>query len=239
MREPICHLDRVRLPVAGSSPVIDWQVRRGDVWLIDGSVGSGKSTLIKLLAGLIRPAAGRVSIFGSDLHRLAQRKLLHLREKIGVIFERDGLIASWTVGENLLLPLRYRGTIDDPGLLAQRIETELTAMGEARTLLSQRVSHLTGRQRRRIALLRILLLQPELVLMDELPLYLNAEDSDTEAVLARLTESGRTLIACAPSSWARHFPFHPPRIAQLEIDRFCIAADRLRAGEVANQVAVQ
>lgn len=138
-----------------------------------------------------------------------------------------------------MLPLRYRGATDDPATLYRRIETELTVIGEAKALLSQRVSHLTGRQRRRIALLRILLLRPELVLLDELPLYLNADESDTGTVLARLTEANRTLIACAPASWTRYFPFRPPHIARLEIDRFYIDAGNESATELASRAAIQ
>lgn len=224
MPEVVCQLEQVRLPVMGRAPLIDWRVHSGEVWLLDGDVGSGKTTLIKLLTGLIKPAAGRVSLFGADIHRLSHRKLLRLRERLGVVFERDGLIASWTVGDNLMLPLRYRDGRAAPATLQQRIASELVAMGESERLLDQRVSQLTGRQRRRVALIRTVLLQPELVLMDDLPLYLHADGDDTGAVLERLTPANRTLIACAPAAWARHFPGRRVLSARLAVDGFATAA---------------
>lgn len=208
--------------MAGRSPSIDWHVEQGDIWLLDGNVGSGKTTLIKLLSGLIKPASGRVVLFGSDIHRLSQRRLARLRERLGVVFERDGLIASWTVGENLVLPLRYRGSLKNPEEFDRHIETELMAIGESTALLGHRVSQLTGRQRRRIALLRTVLLEPELVLMDDLPLYLHADEPETAVLLERLTGDGTTLIACAPATWARYFPEQRSHIAHLDLDRFDI-----------------
>ncbi len=222
MHESVCELTGVQLPVAGQSPLVEWRVQAGEVWLLDGAAGSGKTTLIKLLAGLIQPAAGRVSLFGTDIQHLPQRKLLRLREKLGVVLERDGLIPSWSVAENLLLPLRYRSARQRPAELERWVSGELAALGEPPALLGQRVSQLTGRQRRRVALLRILLLRPQLLLMDDLPLYLPPDEPDTEMLLARLMDGDRTLIACAPAAWASRFGALRPHRAHLGPDAFRI-----------------
>lgn len=217
MAEIVCKLDNAQLPVRTRSAFIDWEVLQGEAWLLDGGVGAGKTTLIKTLTGLINPLSGRVTLFGNELRRLSQRRLLRLRERIAVLFEHDGLIASWTVRENLILPHRYRGTLGDVDIFEQRAVQELLEIGETKALMEERVSHLTGRQRRRIALLRVLLAQPELVLIDDLPLYLNPDEPDTESLLERLCDGRRTVIACAPASWRRYFRNSRPSIAQLGV----------------------
>lgn len=215
MADAVCRLKDLALPVDSSASVLTMSVEPRDLVLLEGGMGSGKTTLLKLIAGLIRPAGGSVELFGQDLAKLSRRRLLRLRERLGVVFERDGLIASWGVCENLLLPLRYREPGDDSAHLA-RIHRWLERVGEAPEVLDQHVAQLTGRQRRRLALLRAMVLEPALMLLDELPTYLNADEAETLRIVKTLNAAECAIIACAPASWARLFPGRRVRVAKLD-----------------------
>ncbi len=195
--------------------MLNLSVRSREVVLLEGGMGSGKSTLIKLIAGLIRPKAGSVHLFGEDIAALSQKSLLKLRERLGVVLERDGFIASWSVRENLLLPLRYRQPDEDTAHEA-KIRNGLASIGESESVLDQRITQLTGRQRRRLALLRVLLLEPELMLLDELPTYLSVEETETSRILAAMNQANCAIIASAPASWSRHFPGRKVSITSLD-----------------------
>ncbi|GAB4348294.1 MAG: hypothetical protein Kow006_08840 [Gammaproteobacteria bacterium] len=215
MPDRVCELRELILPITPEPAALDLGVSRGEVMLLDGGMGSGKSTLLKLICGLLRPRRGNVKLFGEDLARVSQRKLIRLRQRLGVVFERDGLIGSWSARENLLLPLRYRAPRDNAGNEA-RIRAVLERVGESEAILDHKVTELTGRQRRRLALLRALVLEPELMVLDELPTYLDTDDTATASLLEALIGSECTLIAAAPASWSRFFPGRKVVIARLE-----------------------
>ncbi len=87
---------------------VSFEAHRGEILCIVGESGCGKSTLLRHLVGLIRPAAGRVLVWGVDIAAAGERELNSIRKKIGVLFQSDALMASMTLGGNVGLPLDGR-----------------------------------------------------------------------------------------------------------------------------------
>lgn len=89
----------------------DFLAASGELWVLAGAVDSGRRELIRTVAGLIEPRAGRIELFGSDLARLKPRARVRLLGQVGVVLERPGLVPAWSVYENLALLVRYRGLV--------------------------------------------------------------------------------------------------------------------------------
>jgi phospholipid/cholesterol/gamma-HCH transport system ATP-binding protein len=130
-----------------------------------GPSGTGKSTLLRLLIGTLRPDAGSVEVKGFDLARLKQRKLIQLRMQMGMVFQYSALISSMTVRENLALPLEEltRKSQDEIEKIIDE-KLEFVGLPETKNLLP---NELSGGMRKRVAVARALVLEPELVLFDE------------------------------------------------------------------------
>lgn len=144
---------------------LDFTVERGEVLVIVGASGSGKSTLMRHMAGLDRPAAGRVLFDGHDLHEGRDEDLAALRRRFGVMFQAGALWSSMTLGENLMLPMR----LFTPLRAAERrrraaFKLALVGLDGSFDLMP---SQLSGGMRKRAALARALALDPELLYLDE------------------------------------------------------------------------
>ncbi|MBF0614876.1 MAG: ATP-binding cassette domain-containing protein [Magnetococcales bacterium] len=152
------------LPMEESSPS-NLTVLPGEIWVVTGPAGSGKSTLFKVMAGLIQSLDGELHLFGHDLRQISPRRLLRLRRRLGVMLEKDGLVPSWTVHECLELPWRYH-----QGLPTQTLDARLIGImeqyGEEPELLGRVVATLTLEQQIRMGLLRAMQMEPELLLID-------------------------------------------------------------------------
>jgi len=137
----------------------------GEVVAVVGASGSGKSSLLRHLAGLLAPARGSVRIFGHDLYVSDAATLKSLRQKTGVMFQGGALWSSMSVHENLDLPLRLLTGMTEQDRAA-RISTTLARveLGDAAHRLP---SELSGGMRKRAALARALALEPALLLLDE------------------------------------------------------------------------
>jgi putative ABC transport system ATP-binding protein len=136
---------------------------RGQFAAVMGPSGSGKSTLMHILAGLDRPTTGSVSIDGTEITRLDDRRLTLLRrEKIGFVFQFFNLLPMLTAAENLELPLRLGGQALEPGW--RRTLVDAVGLGQR---LSHRPSELSGGQQQRVAVARALAARPAVVFADE------------------------------------------------------------------------
>jgi phospholipid/cholesterol/gamma-HCH transport system ATP-binding protein len=157
------------LAVAAGGQVIqqglDFDVLRGEVLVVVGPSGCGKSTLMRHLVGLEAPQAGEVRFDGQDLHHGPHAARAALRRRIGVMFQAGALWSSMTVGENLLLPMR-RFTAMDAAECARRARFILALVGLDGSF-GQMPSQLSGGMRKRAALARALVLDPELLMLDE------------------------------------------------------------------------
>jgi phospholipid/cholesterol/gamma-HCH transport system ATP-binding protein len=133
--------------------------------VIMGQSGSGKSTILRLILGILRPVAGEVFFKQFEITRLQRRKLQQVRRHIGMVYQYSALLSSRTVRENVALPLEEltdnsREEIDE--IVDQKLH--LVGMEDAKDLLP---SELSGGMRKRVSLARALVLDPELVLFDE------------------------------------------------------------------------
>lgn len=170
----------------------DWNVGKGEQWLLLGESGSGKTTLLHMLGGLLRPSAGRVVVNGANLYALSARELDGFRGKhIGIVFQQPHLIRSFTVEENLQLAQSFAGIPKDP----LRIREVLDALGmyQKRRSFPQELSQ---GQAQRVGIARALVNRPQLLLADEPTSSLDNRNAD--AVIRLLSDlaasEGSTLI---------------------------------------------
>lgn len=154
-------------------PILDgvgFSVAAGEICGLCGPGAAGKSVLLKILCGLIRPDAGTVEIDGVDLHRAAPNELRRVQASIGMLFQNNALFDSLTVYENVAFPLRQRALAAGERLpesdLDARVGEALRGVG----LLAhapKMPSELSGGQRKRVALARAVAARPPIVIYDE------------------------------------------------------------------------
>jgi phospholipid/cholesterol/gamma-HCH transport system ATP-binding protein len=131
-----------------------------------GRSGSGKSVLIKIISGLLRPDQGEVTVLGKMVNKISEKELQELRIRIGFSFQASALYDSMTVRKNLEFPLvRNRRHITRKEI-DTAVETVLDAVSLSQTI-NQMPSELSGGQRKRIGIARTLILNPEIMLYDE------------------------------------------------------------------------
>jgi phospholipid/cholesterol/gamma-HCH transport system ATP-binding protein len=133
--------------------------------VIMGQSGSGKSTVLRLILGILRPASGSIFFKQFEITRLPRRKLQRVRQHMGMVYQYSALLSSRNVRENVALPLEE--LTDKSGSEIDKIVDEkldLVGMKDTKDLLPEELS---GGMRKRIALARALVLEPEFLLLDE------------------------------------------------------------------------
>ncbi len=141
-------------------------IYKGENVAVLGRSGSGKSVLIKIIAGLLKPDSGTVSVLGQEVDKITEKELRTLRLKIGFSFQNSALYDSMTVRENIAFPLRGNTEKLTQKEINIKVEEVLDAVGLIQTI-NQMPSELSGGQRKRIGIARTLILKPELMLYDE------------------------------------------------------------------------
>lgn len=145
---------------------IDLTVYKGENVVVLGRSGTGKSVLIKVIAGLLKPDSGTVRVLGKVVDKISEKELLELRLKIGFSFQNSALYDSMSVRENLEFPL-VRNT---KGITQKEVDDAIADVLDAVGLQSKAnvmPSELSGGQRKRIGIARTLILKPEIMLYDE------------------------------------------------------------------------
>ena len=133
--------------------------------IILGGSGSGKSTILKLILGLIKPESGTVEVDGADIGRMEEDEMMTVRGKIGMVFQEGALFDSLTVAENVGFRLRDKEQVSDKEL-EERVRA-LLGFVELDEFYDRMPSELSGGQRRRVAVARAMAHRPELILYDE------------------------------------------------------------------------
>ena len=145
---------------------IDLDVMPGEVMGVVGGSGSGKSVLLRTVIGLNKPASGRVEVFGRNVYALNEDERVALERRWGVLFQDGALFSSLTVMENLEVPLRESLGMA-PELMDGIIASKLGLVGLPADAATKYPAQLSGGMRKRAALARALILDPELLFLDE------------------------------------------------------------------------
>jgi putative ABC transport system ATP-binding protein len=173
---------------------VDLEVFDGELTLLVGESGCGKTTLISIIAGLLDPTQGGVQLFGTDLRRLSGRRLVQYRgEHIGFVFQQYNLLPALTAAENAAVPLLILGRPRREAVArATELLGELGMANKANALPSQ----LSGGQEQRVAIARALIHQPRLLVCDEPTAALDAHSGQVVMELIRrvAVRPGRAVI---------------------------------------------
>lgn len=145
---------------------IDLDIFKGENVVVLGRSGTGKSVLIKIISGLLKPDSGLVNVLGREVPKLKEKELQELRIKIGFSFQNSALYDSMTVRENLEFPLVRHFRKLTSKERNHSIENVLDAVGLLQSI-DQMPAELSGGQRKRIGIARTLILQPQIMLYDE------------------------------------------------------------------------
>jgi phospholipid/cholesterol/gamma-HCH transport system ATP-binding protein len=144
-------------------------IRRGETLVVMGGSGTGKSVLLKLMIGLLKPDAGRILVDGEDIVGRDEIGLLPVRRRISMLFQGGALFDSLSVGENVAWPIVENpdrwGRLDGAEL-ARRVATSLERVGLP-GIEHQRPADLSGGMKKRVALARAIVAEPEVIMYDE------------------------------------------------------------------------
>ena len=144
---------------------VSLRIEQKKITYIFGTSGGGKSTLLKILIGALRPDSGEVRFGDTVLTTLADRELDPFRKRIGMLFQHGALLNSMTVGENIALPIREHTTLDDTIIkIMVKMKLDLVGLRDFEDLFPGQIS---GGMQKRVALARALALDPEVVFFDE------------------------------------------------------------------------
>jgi phospholipid/cholesterol/gamma-HCH transport system ATP-binding protein len=144
---------------------VDLDIARGRITAIMGPSGTGKTTLLKLIAGQLQPDAGSIEVDGQNIHELSLGELYRLRIRMGMLFQSGALLTDLSVFENVAYPLREHTRLPE-SMVRTLVLLKLEAVGlrGARGLMP---SELSGGMARRVALARAIALDPMMVMYDE------------------------------------------------------------------------
>lgn len=137
----------------------------GKVTAIMGPSGTGKTTLLKLIAGQLHPDKGQVLVNGEDVHQLRRKKLYELRRKMGMLFQSGALLTDLNVFDNVAFPVREHTKLPEE-IIRPLVLMKLQAVG-LRGAQALKVSELSGGMARRVALARAIALDPDMIFYDE------------------------------------------------------------------------
>jgi phospholipid/cholesterol/gamma-HCH transport system ATP-binding protein len=140
--------------------------RKGETLVVMGGSGSGKTVLLRHIAGLLQPDSGQVRVFGVNIEALTEEELLPIRRRMGYVFQGAALFDSLSTYENVAYPLREHTELDETGI-HERVIRFLDHVGLGEDVLSKLPSELSGGMRKRVGLARALAVEPDIMLFDE------------------------------------------------------------------------
>jgi len=198
----------------------DVSLPRGEHLFIQGASGTGKSTFLSLLAGMLPPASGAIKLLGTNIHQLSAGKRDRFRaDHIGVIFQQFNLVPYLTAEANVTLPcrlsqLRRAATGEAPAVATQRL---LTALAIPESHWQRKVTQLSIGQQQRIAAARALIGAPEIILADEPTSALDSENRDRfiNLLLAMAEEHNTSVLFVSHDRALAHHFHHQIQLGQV------------------------
>jgi phospholipid/cholesterol/gamma-HCH transport system ATP-binding protein len=144
---------------------VSFKINRGETKIILGESGSGKSTILKLILGLIRPDTGQILIEGRDITQMTERELVFIRRNIGMVFQEGALFDSLSVRENVGYRLDEEKQLDEDEIEAEVLQ--LLSFVGLEDAIDKMPAELSGGMKRRVGIARALAGTPKVVLYDE------------------------------------------------------------------------
>ncbi len=166
--EPIVEAEDLRKNF-DTNPVlrgVSFVLAKGETLVVMGGSGAGKTVLLRLVAGLIRPDGGSLRVFGRNIENLSEEALLPLRRRMGYVFQSAALFDSLSVYENVAYPLREHTSLGEAEI-DERVVRNLSVVGLSSDVLPLLPSELSGGMRKRVGIARALSVEPEMLLFDE------------------------------------------------------------------------
>jgi len=174
---------------------VNLEIAQGESVVLIGPSGLGKSVVLKLFAGLLKPSSGQVIIEGKDLHAVSTREQMALQLRMGMLFQKNALFDSLSVSENIAFPMREKTSLSEAEI-QERVAFFLEAVGiaHAAKLFPDEIS---GGMQKRLGIARALALKPQIVLYDDPTAGLDPITSRriVDLILNLRKENGSTLVA--------------------------------------------
>ena len=167
MGDPIIRVVDIHKSFSGATVLdgINLDIERGKINFIIGRSGGGKSVMLKLIIGLMKPDSGHIYLDDRDLAALDDREFNRVRMRFGMCFQEAALFDSMTVGENVAFPLTEHTRLKRKEI--QRLVTEKLALVGLEGVENLTPSEISGGMRKRVGLARAMILEPEILLFDE------------------------------------------------------------------------
>jgi phospholipid/cholesterol/gamma-HCH transport system ATP-binding protein len=165
---PLIRFEAVSIQFGGQRVLagIDLEIEKGQTVVVIGESGCGKTVLLKLIIGLLRPTSGRVLFDGQVLADLGDRALTRQRLRFGFLFQGSALFDSMTVFDNVAFGLRAQDRLREPEI-AEQVQQRLQEVGLPSGVESKMPAELSGGMKKRVGLARALAVKPEVMLYDE------------------------------------------------------------------------
>ena len=145
---------------------VSFALDKRETLVIMGGSGSGKTVLLRIIAGLLRAAGGEIRVFDIDISRLSEEDLLPIRRRMGYVFQGAALFDSLSVYDNVAFALREHTNLSESEI-RDRVLHVLSLVGLGEDVLSKLPSELSGGMRKRVGIARALVSEPEMLLFDE------------------------------------------------------------------------
>jgi phospholipid/cholesterol/gamma-HCH transport system ATP-binding protein len=160
--KPVVEVHNLHYAISGRAIFdgLNLTVQHGEITAVMGPSGTGKTTLLRLIMGAVRPDSGNITVFGQHPARLSRARLYALRRRVGMLFQDGALMSDLNVFENVAFPLRAHTRLPEP-LLRRLVLMKLQAVG-LRGAAELTTDALSGGMARRVALARAIVMDPEL-----------------------------------------------------------------------------
>ncbi len=186
--------DVVKTYVEGNTALngVSMQIEDGEFCFLIGASGSGKSTIIKMITGELKPTSGAVHVNGYSLERIRKREVPYLRRTVGVVFQDYRLINKMTVYENVAFAMRVVGAKEKE--ITERVPYVLELVG-LEGKMNRHPSEMSGGEQQRLAIARALVNNPSTIIADEPTGNLDPERSfEIMALLQEINNLGTTML---------------------------------------------